>query len=328
MKKIILIFALAFASIFTTIGTYAETNESDTIYTSSAKESEIENINNFRSNIIVESSEPHLYINENIGSIMVSQLTDEEFNVLSNSDLYDFTMQSKNISDKNVIRIYHNSITFQDVKPLDDYISDYKITDKSNKQRVYLVLDENPYEVQVSKQLNTISVIDDCYALEISLFDKIISDLQKTFVFIDNEYNLQGLYFFESNYHKDGITVYLKTDKGVLVRYYEYYSFGDFQMFTEEEFIKYVKDYQNYLKTINDIRDENGDLKYADLKYGGGMSFTEFVSNHGILNNVQNKDSNIAYIIVILIAFFIVLSIISFLFFRNKGIVKIKKKKD
>ena len=112
-------------------------------------------------------------------------------------------------------------------------------------------------------------------------------------VFEGESCKIENIYCFDSTTSIFGASVYIKTDKGVFVKYYEY-AHSQGVVFTETEFRKAAAEYYAFISSYENNYDENGE------GLGGTITFAEFL-NSGAHGQTPETGSGLAPVYIVLI---------------------------
>lgn len=162
-------------------------------------------------------------MNKTVASIIKNQLTDEEWSDLRNTRKYDKSMRGKRISDQVVLKVYPPC--WDEIgKSLPEIIAaeEKNLQNYHSYSAIYVVFDKNTYFVKVGYEDKKVKMVYNESSVPNCVKDILI--LQDHFRIAGEECTLKGVYCFNMEVSDDGffgVLVYLDTDKGVFVRYYE-----------------------------------------------------------------------------------------------------------
>ena len=233
-------------------------------------------------------------------SLINGQLSNAELSVLKASGIPELVADGQFRSEYPVLKIYHELFTPKVGEPLETRLVEAEASYTQVNYTEYVQLNTKPYRIRVMNQNSNPSVFIDreCYSSTIPTYIADMMELSETFI-TEDTCVLEGIYCFDAENSHQGIAVYLKTDKGVYVRYYEN-SLSEAILFTEADFRTWAGAYYQYL-----ISDENNYNENGEAVGGGNMSFLSFMQNEAGIENDRVEDDpvnpetrkNIYYII-------------------------------
>ena len=127
------------------------------------------------------------------------------------------------------------------------------------------------------------------------------------------ECTVQRIVCTDGTFHHEGSAIFLDTDKGTFVKYYDHY-FAEAMDLSLEDFKQHALSYRQY---IDSLVDEDSEYRYLF----GGNSFTEFVKGNHTINDGKTNANSHWYAWIVIPILTIVLVAIPF------G-VKVKKRKN
>ncbi len=204
-------------------------------------------------------------------SISNKQLTPEEKSALSNIEAYDDTLKDVDLKDIPIIKLYRVMHWEYAEYSLQSMVELSEKEEKNNFSTDYIVFDRNqPYIASKS------NIKDSRYTITkkqigsyIPVFIKDILDLPDALT-SDMGEDVLEIYCFDCTSVLDGVTVYIKTDKGVFIKYYrDYYYAG--VTFSEEEFRPLAVAFNKYKGSDENNYDEKGN------PLGGTTDFLSFL---------------------------------------------------
>lgn len=205
-------------------------------------------------------------------SIINGQLSDEEISALKTTGIPELALNEQSGSKTSVLRIYNEVFSPNVGEPLETRLAE----DANEKASFtdYVKLNAAPYVIRMMHDdvKTTASIDKERYASVIPTYISDITALSESFV-TDENCAIEGIYCFDGDTSHQGIAVYLKTDKGVFVRYYET-STSEAILFTEEEFRLKGRAYYDYITSYGYNYNENG-----EALGGGSISFLTFIQN-------------------------------------------------
>lgn len=267
-----------------------------------------------------ESQERKLSMNTEVISIINSQLSDSEKAALKDADISELVIDNQNMPVVPVIRVF-NELFFAEIgEPLDTLLATVKSYGDEAKFTEYVVLDSTPYLIRMHRSApdSKVSVGMISYT---STVPRYIADIMMLSEFPDirNGCKLEGVYCFDATTSHQGSAVYLKTDMGVYVKYYEDLT-SEALVFSEEEFRVRATAYYNYLISHENNYNENG-----EALGGNKVSFASFTrSNHA---NLSKKTENLIPIVILLVSSIsLVIGILAVLTIKRKKLYAKDKK--
>lgn len=231
-----------------------------------------------------ETKGKEFIMDTNIISIINSQLTDTEISELKDSGIPELAADEQFRSETPVLKIYNELFTSKVGEPLELRLAEAEAINSKASYTNYVILNAMPYMIcRMNNDTNQNVFIDkECYASSIPTYISDIMALSKNF-FVEKDCVLEGIYCFDADTSYQGIAVYLKTDQGVYVRYYEN-STSEAILFTEDEFRFRAGAYYNYLTSYENNYNEKGEA-LGD----GSMSFLSFIQNSKSIDNAIDK---------------------------------------
>lgn len=213
-------------------------------------------------------------MDEDIISIINSQLTEQELSVLTDESNYDPSFAGASLNGVPILRV-HNSIYWKySDKPLDELIAEAERYEDSISKYFYIVFDEEPYEIYVQNKDGAISIWKAAlWPDDVRTFFTDIADLSGETVIDGKSCKIENIYCFDSTNSMGGATVYLRTDKGVFVKYYED-GRSEGVIFTEAEFRNAAADYYDYITSYEYNYNESGE------GLSGTISLIEFLNSN------------------------------------------------
>lgn len=216
----------------------------------------------------------------------IGLLSREEYEILMNRECYNYTMENVDLSDAKFIRLYRDSPlrhydecnTFEDVLSTAEAFDQerqffsYFVYDNDDKYMVYRNTRENagPNGLIFKHAIpqNEGEPCPPTYVVD-------IENLGKNIEICGVDCTVQRIVCTDGSSYTDGSAIFLDTDKGTFVKYYDHYLAESMDL-SFEDFKQYVLSYREY---IDSLLDENSGYQYVF----GGNSFTEFVKgNHTI----------------------------------------------
>jgi hypothetical protein len=228
-----------------------------------------------------------------VALIINSQLSDSEKAELKNAG----ATEDLNISDIPVIKIFNELFCQEIGEPFDTLLAAANSYSDQAQFTDYAVLDSTPYPIRMlhGNQDLTMSVGKIDYTSTVPKYITDIMALSDRLVAENgSECKLEGVYCFDASAIHQGIAVYLKTDKGVYVNYYEDLT-SEAQYFTEEEFRIQAGAYYNYLKSDENNYNENG-----EALGGNKESFASFTQSDRA--SLSKEAKNRVPIVILLIS--------------------------
>ena len=121
---------------------------------------------------------------------------------------------------------------------------------------------------------------------------KDIQNLKSTETIDEQTHEIKGIYCFDGSSSYMGTLIYLQTNKGTYVKYYEYPD-SEPLLFPENKFIEYGTAYYQYL-----ISYENNYNEFGESLFGGALTFASFIDDY--LNNSKAEKQNIQPKIIVI----------------------------
>lgn len=221
-----------------------------------------------------ETQDKEWNMDTSVVSLINGQLSNAEISALKASGIPELVADGQFRSEYPVLKIYHELFTPKVGEPLETRLAEAEADYTQANYTDYVQLNTKPYLIRMMNQNSNISVFIDRerYSSTIPTYIADIMELSETFM-TEDTCVLEGIYCFDAETSHQGIAVYLKTNKGVYVRYYEN-SLSEAKLFTEADFRTWAGSYYQYL-----ISDENNYNENGEAVGGGGMSFLSFMQN-------------------------------------------------
>lgn len=213
-------------------------------------------------------------MDEDIVGVLDSQLTEQELSVLTDESNYYYSLSGASFDGAPMLRVYNSVFWEYSHKPLDELLAEAERVESARDYSFYAVFDGDPIKICVSKKDDGTVMIYKAAVLtdDIATFFTDIADLSGVTELGGVSCTMQNIYCFDSTHSYLGATVYLKTDKGVFVKYYDDER-SQGVLFTESEFRKYAEEYHAYLISYEHNYDEDGNPLV------GNPSFCEFLES-------------------------------------------------
>ncbi len=182
-----------------------------------------------------------------------------------------------------VVEVYSEVIWPYSAKNVDSIVEEVKQKASYAKAREFIVFDEEPYRIGWAFERDGRAAFGYAvaanYSEHISRYVSDLASMKEREVLDGVECRIEGVWCFDAETSHFGTAVYLRTDKGVFVRYYSD-SYSEASVYSEADFMKYGSEYYEYITSYDYNYDENGNGK------GGGETFDSFVS--------KNEESTVA----------------------------------
>ena len=216
-------------------------------------------------------------MDEDIIGIISSQLTEQELSILTDESNYHPSFAGASLNGIPILRVHNYLYWEYSDKPLDELLAEAKRYEDSIRKYFYVVFDEEPYEVYVQNKDGAISIWKAAlWPDNVRTFFTDIADLSSETVIDGKSCKILNIYCFDSTNSMGGATVYLRTDKGVFVKYYEDER-SEGVLFTEAEFRKAAAEYYAYITSYEYNYDENG-----EGRSGTKISLIEFINSNSL----------------------------------------------
>ncbi len=191
-----------------------------------------------------------------VAEIIISQLTETELADFANTELYHANMEGRVLSGQPIIWMC-NAVPLVTPDNSLEAVLAVAIQRHQNGPQHYVVLSPNPYGIYQSGIHKPIEIFPQ-YTDSTPSFVTDLLALTETFTILDQECTLQNVYCFHRAF---GATIeaiiYLKTDKGVFVKYYANEQ-APANIFTEAEFKTLADEYFRVISAYENNYDENG----------------------------------------------------------------------
>ena len=234
--------------------------------------------------------------NNIIVEILSNQLSQQEFAELTNDNNYDSSVKKEIIVGNPILRIHSEIYWSLSDNSLDDLLSNVQKIESDAKYSDYIVFADNIIKIRLMKYDNgTIKIGKVCEYTDISLpiFIKEICDITDLIDINGDICKVENVYYFDATSSYQGAVLYLKTDKGVFVKYFED-KFSEGKIYTEEEFATKSAEYYQFISSNKNNYNEEGE------PVGGGR--TTFIEYQKTKDNVDVPDREINvndYVIIV-----------------------------
>ncbi len=205
-------------------------------------------------------------------SVIPQQLSQEERAVLLNQENHTATMQGIDLEKAVIWRTYNVSYWQYAHLPLDDLLTKVKSLPK-RAQTNYWILAESPVAVCTFQKdgTTTVNVMKTDDGIPQYVTD--ILNMKETEVFQGKVCHITGIYCFDNSASQGGTIVYIATDNGTYVKYYEWAT-SDAMLLSEGDFQTLGKAY--YKQSTS--HGNNFSLSGAPLN--GTTTFSDFVEHY------------------------------------------------
>ena len=208
---------------------------------------------------------------ESLTSVLNGKIASTDTEILFNPKYYDQSMANVNVVGKPIVKCYNEIYWNLSGGELQAIIS---VADKSNSVD-FIVFDDSNYRI-TKWQKNSDSVI---ISMNRIYFDspnylKDIQSLTAQTKINNTQCNISNIICFDGSTSFMGILVYLITDQGTFVKYYENNS-SNAMLFPEQEFKKRATKYYNFLISQENNYNENG-----EPVGGTNVNFSAFLQTH------------------------------------------------
>lgn len=215
--------------------------------------------------------------NANVNAFASTPLSDAELSVLLNTSYYHTDMEGITVAGKPIIKVYNYAYWELSNTSFENIIFQ---ADQSERMD-YVILGNEP--IRISKVLWQDEILIYRYPKSISNF--IVENIFSNVELFGKQCTVSEIYIFDETHSHAGAFVYLITDQGNFVKYYET-ALSSAVVFTEEMFLDYAASYYQYVSSYEYNYDENG-----APKGGGTVSFLSYIE-HNASNNTENPNSN------------------------------------
>lgn len=193
-------------------------------------------------------------------TVVNHQLSNEDIGALKEAEIYGLVPDEQLIFRVPVLKVFDELFSSTIGEPLEIRLATAKANNKSKQNYTdYVVFDNLPYVVTEFRHNSDTMVIADRerYALTVPTYITDIMSLPEGLAEKENCV-IEGIYCFDASSSYFGTAVYLKTDKGVYVRYYEEPT-SEAVLFTEDEFRTKGALYYDYITSYEYNYNEKGE---------------------------------------------------------------------
>lgn len=245
-----------------------------------------------------ETKGKELVLDADMISIINGQLTDTEISAFKASGIPELASDGQFRSESPVLKIYNELFTPKVGESLEMRLAEAEALKGKASYTDYVILNATPFRVRMmNNDINkSVSIDKECYASAIPTYISDIMALSEN-AFTEKDCALEGIYCFDADTSHQGIAVYLKTNKGVYVRYYEN-SASEAILFTEDAFRLKAVAYYNYLTSHENNYNKNGEaLGDGSISF---LSFTQTPTHNIAKANIYKGIGIIAFVVLLI----------------------------
>ena len=231
--------------------------------------------------INAENSKTSCIKDKDLREKLTNSLDKEEFEILSNKDIYASDVKYIDITDKPILKVFNEDIFYICHLTLDDIVNTISEEIKEGKKTIdYVIFDEKPIRLSVGDNMRTEDpndyIITRSYSLQETSYITDVMNMSGVTEILNQSCAINNIFVFDMFRSPFGIVLYAETNNGIFVKYYPH-EFAEGVWFTEEDFQKYGKAYYEYLISYERNYNEKGEalggnhislLEYIDTKYG------------------------------------------------------------
>ncbi len=243
------------------------------------------------SSVAKESKNVDSKFNESLKDSLLQNLTTKDKEILFNSKDLDSSVAKVDLSDKPIVKCYTEHLWGEFENGLQSAVSH---GENAVMEPYYIVFDTQTYKIgRWTDNGVERAVVLDTYT-ELPRYLKDIQLLDSEIKTDSSKHTIENIVCFDMSHSFFGIVVYLVTDGGNIVKYYEDET-SEAMVFSEEEFKLRAKKYYDFLISPENNYDENG-----NFVGGNSVTFAGYVQNNPInssennSNHTDESDSNYA----------------------------------
>lgn len=219
--------------------------------------------------------------NENLKDALIQNLDAKDKELLFDSKHFDESMQGLDFLNKPVIKCYTEHLWGEFENGLQSAVSH---GENAVMEPYYIVFDTQTYKIgRWTDNGVERAVVLDTYT-KLPRYLKDIQLLDSEIKTDSSKHTIENIVCFDMSHSFFGIVVYLVTDGGNIVKYYEDET-SEAVVFSEEEFKLRAKKYYDFLISPENNYDENG-----NFVGGNNVSFAEYTKNNP--NNITEDNTN------------------------------------
>lgn len=253
-------------------------------------------------------------MDKNVTGIVNAQLSEMERSAFQTSGLPGMTIDKSTDFEFPILKVYNELFNSTVGKKLEERLIDSNAQCSEETFTDYIIMGDTPYMARImhhSPGEVTALTFDKRYNnSEIPTYVQDLSNPLKDIV-TNQDCQLEGIYCFDANSSHQGTAVYIKTNQGVYVKFYENTT-SSAKVFSEEEFRNMADAYYEYLTSYEHNNNEKG-----EALGGNNISFLSFIQ---VPDNSVKSDSRIQKACIIS-------GTIGFTLFLIGGIIIFRKRK-
>ncbi|MBQ7603880.1 MAG: hypothetical protein IJU75_02895 [Clostridia bacterium] len=220
-------------------------------------------------------------MDDKIVEIINSQLSQEEYSVLMNVENYKNSLNHDSLQGSPILREYLTVFWEYADATFNEFMSRVMASDSKNQHHFsYVVFGSEVFSVAVLKWEDGSVTIGKARDYDDSI-PSIISDiinLQETIEVGGERYTIKNIYCFDGTSSYEGAVLYLVTDSGIFVKYYENEN-AEGMLFAEDDFRTKAFEYNRYITSYEHNYNEKGEA------LSGFVSFAEYLDHAPTLRN-------------------------------------------
>lgn len=256
-------------------------------------------------------------IDQNLGKLFINNVDKTTLKMMLDKTNYSETMEGVSIEGNPIIPVYYAPLCGSDGYDFESY---KEFAQKTYKKDCcdYIVFDaEKIYRIRVGDELNPSMVSNvglNSYTIQDdpSFVPNYIADIKKmslnqTICGVDCTVNDIICINNYPSYH--GTAVYIFTDKGNFVKYYDNQNVDKATEYSEKDFLAFYKEYVEYLRDT--AYDEEGNKLYRSQ-----IGFNEFIEKYSAELDIGND--NTTKILIITACCVIVITLITIVVVKNR----------
>ncbi|MBR5767091.1 MAG: hypothetical protein IKX86_00245 [Clostridia bacterium] len=224
--------------------------------------------------LFVEADYTNQVMDGKIIDVIKSQLSPEEYSELMATENYNNSLESDALKDYPILRVYNSVYWEYASNPFNEFMSKVLSSDSKKQHHLrYVVFGREVFSVVMLKWEDgsvTIGKARDYDDSVPSMISDIIN-LQETIEVDGERYTIKNIYCFDETSSFKGAVLYLITDSGIFVKYYENES-AEGMLFTEDDFRIKASEYHRYITSYEHNYNEKG-----EALGGRNVSFAEYL---------------------------------------------------
>ena len=218
------------------------------------------------------NSNERIEMDEGVENILSSQLTSEEVLAFKNTENYDETLGSVNLSEYVMLRKYRSAYWELANVSLSERLQKVNSAESGYASSDYFVFAETPFVISKSNNgISSVIGINNVYDY-VPIYISDIQNMNISAIMNGKKREVKEIYCFDGSSSHEGILVYFQTNSGIYVKYYEDWN-SEAVLFSEEQFVEYASAYYEYITSY-----EYNYTPSGEPLNGGNITLTSFIS--------------------------------------------------